>query len=81
MIGYAQATIRVNAVCLGIINTPMKNHFGGGTAEGRERVISQEPIGRMGKPEEIVAVPWLCSDATSLVVGSTMVVEGAQTVQ
>jgi hypothetical protein len=35
----------------------------------------------MGKPEEIVAVPWLCSDATSLVVGSTMVVEGAQTVQ
>jgi NAD(P)-dependent dehydrogenase (short-subunit alcohol dehydrogenase family) len=44
----------------------MMQRFSGGTPEGRERVIAQEPIGRMGKPEEIAAaVVWLCSDAAS----------------
>jgi hypothetical protein len=43
----------VNAVCPGIIETPMMDRFSGGTAEGRARVIAQEPVGRMGTPEEI----------------------------
>ena len=78
---YAQANIRVNAVCPGIIDTPMMDRFSGGTPEGRERVIAQEPIGRMGKPEEIAAaVVWLCSDAASFVLGHAMVVDGGQTV-
>jgi len=47
---YASQNIRVNAVCPGIIATPMMNRFTGGTAEGEQRVIAQEPIGRMGKP-------------------------------
>lgn len=46
---YAKSNIRVNAVCPGIINTPMMDRFSGGTPEGRERVIAQEPVGRMGK--------------------------------
>ncbi len=51
------------------------------TPEGRARVIAQEPIGRMGNPEEIAAaVLWLCSDAASFVVGHAMVVDGGQTV-
>ena len=78
---YAQANIRVNAVCPGIIDTRMMDRFTGDTPEGRQRVISQEPIGRMGKPEEIAAaVLWLCSDAASFVVGHAMVVDGGQTV-
>ena len=78
---YAKSNIRVNAVCPGIINTPMMDRFSGGTPEGRERVIAQEPVGRMGKPEEIAAaVVWLCSDAAAFVVGHAMVIDGGQTV-
>jgi NAD(P)-dependent dehydrogenase (short-subunit alcohol dehydrogenase family) len=78
---YAKANIRVNAVCPGIIETPMMDRFSGGTPQGRERVIAQEPVGRMGKPEEIAAaVVWLCSDAAAFVIGHAMVIDGGQTV-
>ena len=78
---YAKSNIRVNAVCPGIIDTPMMQRFSGGTPEGRKGVIAQEPIGRMGKPEEIGAtVVWLCSDAAAFVIGHAMVVDGGQTV-
>src|SRR5438067_1355401 len=78
---YASSNIRVNAVCPGIIETPMMDRFSGGTPEGRARVIAQEPVGRMGKPEEIAAaVVWLCSDAAAFVTGHAMVIDGGQTV-
>ena len=78
---YAKSNIRVNAVCPGIIETPMMDRFSGGTSEGRERVIAQEPVGRMGTPEEIAAaVVWLCSDAAAFVTGHAMVIDGGQTV-
>ena len=78
---YAKSNIRINAVCPGIIETPMMDRFSGGTPEGRARVIAQEPVGRMGKPEEIAAaVVWLCSDAAAFVVGHAMVIDGGQTV-
>ena len=78
---YAGQNIRVNAVCPGIIETPMMGRFTGGTTQGREAVIAQEPVGRMGKPEEIAAtVLWLCSDLAGFVVGAAIVVDGGQTV-
>ncbi len=77
---YAASNIRINAICPGIIDTEMINRFTGGTPEGRDRVIAQEPIGRMGKPEEIAeAVVWLCSDASSFVTGHALVADGGQT--
>lgn len=78
---YAAQNIRVNAVAPGYIDTPMMKRFTGGTAEGRQQVIVEEPIGRMGQPEEVAnAVVWLCSEASSFVVGHALVVDGGQTV-
>src|SRR6184192_726415 len=78
---YAASNIRINAVCPGYIDTPMMTRFTGGTAEGVSRVVSEEPVGRMGQPEEIAAtVVWLCSDAAAFVIGHAMVVDGGQTV-
>src|SRR5207244_7370897 len=52
---YAAQGIRINAICPGIIDTEMMGRFTGGTDEGRAAVIAQEPVGRMGRPEEIAA--------------------------
>src|SRR6266487_1511037 len=78
---YASSSIRINAICPGIIGTLMIERVFGDTPEGHQAVLAQEPIGRMGKPKEIAAtVVWLCSDAASFVVGHAMVVDGGQTV-
>ncbi|MGJ7484457.1 SDR family oxidoreductase [Variovorax sp. LT2P21] len=77
---YAGANIRVNAVCPGIIETPMMSRFSGGTSEGRQAVIAQEPVGRMGRPDEIAAtVLWLCSEGGAFTIGAAIVVDGGQT--
>lgn len=78
---YAPSNIRINAVCPGIVDTAMMQRFTGGTRQGRDRVIGQESVGRMGTPEEIAAtVLWLSSAAASFVIGHAMVVDGGQTV-
>jgi NAD(P)-dependent dehydrogenase (short-subunit alcohol dehydrogenase family) len=74
---YAKAGIRVNAVCPGVIKTPMVERITGQRAGRAERMAAVEPVGRMGKPEEIAeAVVWLCSEAASFVTGLPMPVDG-----
>jgi len=73
--------IRVNVVAPGMIDTPMMNRVSGGTEEGYAQVVAEEPVGRMGRPEEIAsAVLWLSSDAGAFTVGHVLVVDGGQTV-
>jgi hypothetical protein len=63
----------------GYIDPPMMGRFTGGTPKGRAKVIADEPVGRMGKPEEIAAaVIWLCSDAAAFMVGHAMVIDSAK---
>lgn len=74
---YAKSGIRVNAVCPGVIKTPMVERITGQRPGRAERMIAAEPVGRMGKPEEIAeAVVWLCSEAASFVTGLPMPVDG-----
>ncbi|MFJ6797254.1 SDR family NAD(P)-dependent oxidoreductase [Streptomyces sp. NPDC091268] len=78
---HAAQGIRVNAVCPGIIDTEMIRRFGDTRPGGREGLIADEPVGRLGKPEEIAsAVLWLCSTDAAFTTGAVLVVDGGQTV-
>jgi NAD(P)-dependent dehydrogenase (short-subunit alcohol dehydrogenase family) len=75
---YAKENIRCNAVCPGVIHTPMIDRFTGGDPEAMKAMIATEPVGRLGEPEEIAdAVVYLCSDQASFVTGIAMPVDGA----
>jgi len=79
---YAQSGIRVNALCPGVIDTPIWDPLFGQNDQMKALVISREPIGRMGSVEEVAAaVVWLCSDASSFVTGTAMMVDGGLTAQ
>src|SRR4051812_37141140 len=70
---YAKSNIRVNAILPGNIATPMMDRFTGGDIQ---KAIDLEPVGRLGKPEEIAeAVLWMCSDLGGFVTGSAIVVD------
>jgi NAD(P)-dependent dehydrogenase (short-subunit alcohol dehydrogenase family) len=78
---YAKQGIRVNCVCPGYIETPMTEQ-GRNDPERMAHMLASEPIGRIGKPEEIAeTVVWLCSDAASFVTGHTMTVDGGMVAQ
>lgn len=71
---FAKRNIRVNAVCPGAIHTPMLERF----THGEEKAMAdQDPMGRVGKPEEIAeSVLWLCSDKSSYVTGQSLAIDG-----
>ena len=74
---YAKENIRCNAVCPGVIHTPMIDRFTGGDPAAMEAMIATEPVGRLGKPEEIAdAVVYLCSDEASFITGAAIPVDG-----
>ena len=69
--------IRVNAICPGMIDTPMVASWRESSPEMAEAVIQMMPGGRLGQPEEVAeAAVWLCSDEARWVSGDTMLVDG-----
>jgi NAD(P)-dependent dehydrogenase (short-subunit alcohol dehydrogenase family) len=71
---YADAKIRINAVCPGFIKTQMTED----TMRRRgEAILGQIPVRRMGEPGEIAEmVVWLCSERASYVTGAAYNVDG-----
>jgi NAD(P)-dependent dehydrogenase (short-subunit alcohol dehydrogenase family) len=84
---YATHGIRINAICPGATRTPQLEEFFGMLAPGDPDAAAadfaaREPVGRLGRPEEIAAAAvWLCSDAASFVTGLAMPVDGGWTAQ
>lgn len=76
---YSAAGIRINAVCPGVIRTPLTEDSFKDPEKGAQ-VTALHPIGRIGEPKEVAsAVLWLASDAASFVTGSMQVVDGGWT--
>jgi NAD(P)-dependent dehydrogenase (short-subunit alcohol dehydrogenase family) len=75
---YAARGIRINAICPGMIQTPMSDQMvAAGQGEALKEMEKKIPMGRVGRPEEIAdAVLWLCSDAASYVTGQSISVDG-----
>jgi NAD(P)-dependent dehydrogenase (short-subunit alcohol dehydrogenase family) len=78
---YASKGIRINAVCPGIIDTPMVSGMLASQPEAMKELMKDQPIGRLGRPEEIAAaVLWLCSPGASFVIGHALAVDGGYTI-
>lgn len=76
---YAKEGVRVNAVCPGVVETPMVEAVAK-VPQYREAMEKMTPMGRMAQPDEIAsAVLWLCSDGASFVTGHPLVVDGGAT--
>ncbi|EMS99086.1 short chain dehydrogenase [Agrobacterium tumefaciens str. Cherry 2E-2-2] len=79
---YAAKGIRINAICPGIIETPMVTGMLETQPEAMDALMQVVPMSRLGKAEEIAnAVLWLCSDAASYIIGHALPVDGGYTVQ
>lgn len=75
---YARQGIRVNAVCPGMIDTPMSR--AGMTPDLTAALLAESAIGRLGQPEEVAAaVIWLCDEAPGFLTGQAIAVDGAWT--
>lgn len=74
---FAKKGIRINAVCPGVIETPMLQRFTQGDVESMAKEV---PMGRLGQPNEIAeTVIWLCSDKSSYITGQAIIIDGGWT--
>jgi NAD(P)-dependent dehydrogenase (short-subunit alcohol dehydrogenase family) len=80
---YARQNIRVNAICPGIIETPMLRFAANSEPDPEEawaRYSATQPMGRLGTPEECAhAALWLASDEASFVTGVALPIDGGLT--
>jgi NAD(P)-dependent dehydrogenase (short-subunit alcohol dehydrogenase family) len=78
---YGPLGIRVNAVCPGLIRTPMTEKFLAQLEEEQamDRVLSVHPLGRIGEPEDIAGpVFFLASDDSAFMTGTALYVDGGR---
>jgi NAD(P)-dependent dehydrogenase (short-subunit alcohol dehydrogenase family) len=78
---YATSGIRVNAVCPGLIQTPMVDRLEAASPGVIAALLAVKPMGRLGTPDEVAAaVLWLCSDAASFTTGHALTIDGGYVV-
>jgi NAD(P)-dependent dehydrogenase (short-subunit alcohol dehydrogenase family) len=79
---YADAGVRVNAVCPAVVRTPLVESIIASDPEAENQLTAMIPMQRLGTLEEIAeVVVWLCSDASSFVTGHAMLVDGGVAAQ
>jgi 2-keto-3-deoxy-L-fuconate dehydrogenase len=84
-VDYVQRGIRCNCVCPGRVHTPFVDGYLAKNYPGREQEMMQvlsayQPIGRMGRPEEIAQLAlYLCSDEASFITGVAYPIDGGVT--
>jgi NAD(P)-dependent dehydrogenase (short-subunit alcohol dehydrogenase family) len=82
---WAADGVRVNAVCPGLVDTPMLRSFAGAQPDPEaawSALAREQPLGRLARPEECAeAVVWLASPAASFVSGVALPVDGGFTAQ
>jgi len=84
-IDYVQSNIRCNCICPARIHTPfvdgyLKENYPDRTQEIFEQLSKYQPIGRMGKPEEVAALAlFLCGDQASFITGAAYPLDGGVT--
>ncbi|MDL0118487.1 glucose 1-dehydrogenase [Halobacterium salinarum] len=76
---HAEDGVRVNAVCPGVVRTPMVERAIEEHPDAVDAMTEDQPLGRMAEPEEIAeTVAWLASDESSFVNGHALPVEGGK---
>ena len=80
---FGKQGVRVNSVSPGPIQTEMFDRaFGEGQTDTKKSIAAQNPLGRVGTPEEIAgAVLWLSSPSAAFTTGQDIVVDGGFTAQ
>ncbi|MCS2167461.1 glucose 1-dehydrogenase [Scandinavium manionii] len=77
---FASQGVRINAVCPGVIDTPMNEEMRA-EESGRDFLNNLQPMKRTGNPEEIAgAVIYLCSPGAGFITGTTLSVDGGITI-
>jgi 2-keto-3-deoxy-L-fuconate dehydrogenase len=82
---YVTKGIRCNAICPGTVETPSlgdRIRALGNEEEARKAFIARQPMGRLGKAEEIAALAlYLASDESAFVTGQEFIIDGGWTAQ